>query len=180
MKLKKNMKGKETLSDKISGANISDWKEHKLMPLGFFELMKLKFHFPEEMAKTYSNLVQLPPDIDKSLSDLVENDPKFNKLEDSARERIKEVGDQLMNLYLHNGLPVDEVNKRKEVDGPNKLPEKKKTPAIILLIEECTTLFSCLLWIAAGISLIGYGLASDDASYVKTFYFSYFWLLYWH
>lgn len=160
------MKGKETLSDKISGANISDWKEHKLIPLGFFELMKRKFYFPEEMAKTYSNLVELPPDIDKSLTELIVNDPKLNKLDDSSKERLKEVGEQLMNVYLQNGLSADEVNKRKEVDGPNKLPEKKKTPAIILLLEECFTLFSCLLWIAAGIALIGYGLAPDDASYV--------------
>ena len=66
--------------------------------------------------------------------------------------------------YLKNGLSKDEVELRKKTYGPNSLPEKKKTPGIVLFLEEITSTFSLLLWVAAALSFVGYGLAPEDQS----------------
>lgn len=70
----------------------------------------------------------------------------------------------MMEYYLNNGLSEEEVTMRREAEGPNKLPERKKTPEIIKFLVEITNLFAILLWIAAVLSFIGYGLAPEDKS----------------
>ena len=60
---------------------------------------------------------------------------------------------------MKNGLSKEEVELRKKTYGPNSLPEKKKTPGIILFLEEITSTFSLLLWIAAALSFLAYGLS---------------------
>lgn len=59
-----------------------------------------------------------------------------------------------------------EVKKRQERDGMNKLPEKKKTPEIIKFLREISNMFAILLWVAAALSFLGYGLVPIDPSNV--------------
>ena len=66
--------------------------------------------------------------------------------------------------YMKNGLSKEEVELRKKTYGPNSLPEKKKTPGIILFLEEISSTFSLLLWIAAALSFLAYGLSPAEKS----------------
>ena len=59
-----------------------------------------------------------------------------------------------------------EVDAKQKRFGKNKLPEKKKTHWIILLFNEMTNLFANLLWSAAALAFLGYGLDTTDSSNV--------------
>lgn len=71
--------------------------------------------------------------------------------------------------YLKNGLSLDEIRLRQAADGPNKLPEKARTSAIIKLLLEVTNVFSLLLEFGAVLALIGYALAPSDMSNVRIY-----------
>jgi len=51
--MSKNMKGKESLSDKISTANISEWTEHKLVVSAFFKKLLLTFGVKDKISATF-------------------------------------------------------------------------------------------------------------------------------
>lgn len=80
------------------------------------------------------------------------------------KDYMEKKGIELEESYLKNGLSKEEVELRKKTYGPNALPEPKKTPAIILFLEEISNYFSILLWIAAALSFVGYGLSPADYS----------------
>ena len=65
---------------------------------------------------------------------------------------------------MEQGLCTEEVDKRKEKYGLNKLPEPKKTHWIVKLIHELTSVFSLLLWGGGLLALIAYALTPDDTS----------------
>lgn len=77
---------------------------------------------------------------------------------------IEKMGDALEQEYLKNGLFADEVEIRKKTYGPNALPEPKKTPKIILFLREISSIFALLLWFAAALSLLAFGLDAADFS----------------
>jgi sodium/potassium-transporting ATPase subunit alpha len=77
---------------------------------------------------------------------------------------INEKAQEMEINYMKNGLSREEVELRKKTYGPNCLPEKKKTPGIILFLEEITSTFSLLLWIAAALSFLAYGLDQEEKS----------------
>ena len=82
----------------------------------------------------------------------------------ALKDYMEKKGIELEESYLKNGLSKEEVELRKKTYGPNALPEPKKTPAIILFLEEISNYFSILLWIAAALSFVGYGLSPADYS----------------
>ena len=83
-------------------------------------------------------------------------------LSESIRKYIETKGIEMEEAYLKNGLSKEEVELRKQTYGPNSLPEPKKTPAILEFLHEITNSFSLLLWIAAILSFVGFGLAPTD------------------
>lgn len=158
------MKGKESLSDKVAGANIMDWKDHKWITAAFFENYKKAFYLNEEIENTYGDLKNTPSNIPKEIVDTTVDMQSYIKMEPGPLNDFKVYGDKLQNRYLHNGLHSKEIEKRREMDGPNKLPEKKKTPWYVNLIHELTTVFSLLLWAGGILAMIAYGLTPEDTS----------------
>ena len=64
-------------------------------------------------------------------------------------------------------MSYKEVEARQKKFGKNKLPEKKKTHWIILIFHEMTNLFANLLWAAAALAFLGFGLDTSDTSNVS-------------
>lgn len=72
-----------------------------------------------------------------------------------------------LETSLEKGLTEEESEKRRIVYGLNQLTEKKKTPWYVTLAKEGTGFFQLLLWGGAGLSLLVYGLDTEDPSTVK-------------
>lgn len=97
------------------------------------------------------------------------DDPNYKLLDEEKKRRIEEYGEKMQHNYLKNGLSLDEIRLRQAADGPNKLPEKARTPAIIKLLLEVTNIFSLLLEFGAVLAFIGYALAPSDMSNVRIY-----------
>ena len=160
-----NKKGKaEGVNDKIKSAGVGDWVDQKLHKFSFLELQRSLFLDKNQIPKTFGNV-----NIDKSLF------PDDNLTEFEEGNLPKDFSPNLVNYiektaqemeinYMKNGLSREEVELRKKTYGPNSLPEKKKTPGIILFLEEITSTFSLLLWIAAALSFLAFGLSPEEKS----------------
>jgi sodium/potassium-transporting ATPase subunit alpha len=157
-------KGKsDNLESKVKKANISDWLEHKLMPASFFELMKAKFDkSSEEISKTFEELTQTPREFLKGFNSYEEHDPNLKELTSEVKDKLYKYGMDVQKKYLTTGLTKAEVARRRMIDGPNKLPEKPKTPGIIKFLHEISSVFAMLMWIGAALAFIAYGLAPTD------------------
>lgn len=160
----KNMKGKETLSDKISSANITEWKDHKLIEAAFF-LDYLKYYVKsDQIAKTYEELSDIPKNISKEVIEYCEDSISYKKLGDNQRKSIEEYGRKVRELYLKNGLSSVEAQERLLRDGENRMPEKKKIHWFFKLFHELTTIFALLLWSGGALALVAFGLNPSDNS----------------
>ncbi len=163
-------KGKaEGIGNKIGKANIKNWKDQKLATAAFFEWQKKDFFkSKDEVKKTFPTTLVAEKELPDKWDQFEEDDPIITKgdLPKQLIENFNEYGDQMRNEYMSKGLSADEVIKRRAVFGPNKLPEKKKVPAIVKLFIEMTTVFSLLLWAAAVLCFVGYALSPDDMSNV--------------
>ena len=162
--MKKNMKGKESLSDKISGANIGTWRDHRWIPASFFENYKKSFNLPEKIELTFGEHSQTPDNIPKDIIDIAYDQAAFQKMDAEHKKVLQDYGNLLQHEYLSRGLTNEEIDKRREIDGPNKLPEKKKTHWTVLIFEELTSIFSLLLWVGGILALIAYLLTPEDTS----------------
>ena len=155
-------KGKsEALNDKVKGAGVGDWKDQKLNKFSFFESLRKLFLDKSQINKTYNGI-----HIDYSM--LPDN---YNDLEEGVypknltEEQIKYIelkANELERTYLENGLSKEEVELRQKTYGPNSLPEPKQTPKIVKFLNEISSVFSILLWIAALLSFLAYGLDTTD------------------
>lgn len=161
--IKKSMRGKESLLDKISSANIKDWKDHLLIPVSFFEKLRTKFHSPEEENKTFGSEIK-GSNLEVNLSNLELNRPPYINHDESIKANLRSLGENLQTSYLQKGLTINEVKRRREIDGPNKLPEKKKGHWSLELIHELTTVFSMLLWLGGLLAIIEYVINPSDTS----------------
>lgn len=175
-KKSKNKKGKENdFRDKIASADIKDWKEQRLHMTSFMEYLKSLFRDQksDDIYYTFGQHLEIPEEISIGIAHFEENDVKFQKMDETLKASIETYGNQMAEYYIKRvlsnkiqGLTHDEVERRKAEYGPNQLPEKKKTPEIIKYLREITNVFSNLLWIAAVLAFIGYGLDSSDKSNV--------------
>ena len=129
----------------------------------FLELQKTLFLNKAEIPKTFGDVeIDASRFPDGNTTEFEEQLPK-----DFTPDLIQYINDKTMELernYMANGLSAEEVELRKKTYGPNCLPEKKKTPGIVLFIEEITSTFSILLWIAAALSFLAYGLDQNEKS----------------
>ena len=160
-----NKKGKaEGVNDKIKSAGVGDWFEQKLHKLSFLELQRSLFLDKSKIKKTFGDVTvdknNFPDDNILEFED--GNLPKH--LTQEQLNYIQEISLELEQNYLNNGLSKEEAELRQKTYGPNSLPEKKKTPGIILFLEEITSTFSLLLWIAAALSFLAYGLSPVEKS----------------
>ena len=155
-------KGKsEALNDKVKGAGVGDWKDQKLNRLAFFENMKKLFLDKSQIGKTFKNVNVDYEKLPEKILDLEEGAlPKH--LTDFQVDYIDQMGKEMEKQYIENGLSKEEVELRQKTYGPNALPEPKKTPKIILFLREISSVFSILLWIAAILSFVAYGLDPTD------------------
>jgi magnesium-transporting ATPase (P-type) len=128
--------------------------------------MKEKFREEGEAVKT---LPEPFPEEFKHEIILKEDDKDYKEMSEERKKRIEQAGHKYWEIYKANGLSNAEVKKRQELYGKNKLPEKKKTHWTLKLLHEWTNLFANLLWAAAALSFLGYGLDTSDASNVKIF-----------
>lgn len=175
----KNKKGKNIeFQDKLSSADIKDWKEQKLHIASFMEYLKTLFkeEKSEDLIYSFGNHLEIPNSISCDISHLEENDHKFQKMDITLKNNIDNYGNimadyyikKVRNSFLIKGLTNEEVERRKSEYGLNELPEKKKTPEIIKYLKEITNVFSNLLWIAAILAFIGYSLDTSDKSNVSS------------
>lgn len=65
---------------------------------------------------------------------------------------------QKYEVKMDYGLTKDQVRENLEKYGRNMLTPKKRTPVIVLLFREMTGFFSLLLWLAAALCFLAYGL----------------------
>ena len=152
-----NKKGKaEGVNDKIKSAGVGDWVEQKLHKFSFLELQRSLFLDKSQIPKTFGDVeIDAERFPDGNLTEFEEQLPK-----DLSPDLVQYINDKAMEMernYMNNGLSQEEVELRKKTYGPNSLPEKKKTPGIVLFLEEITSTFSILLWIAAALSFLAYG-----------------------
>ena len=159
-----NKKGKaEGVNDKIKSAGVGDWVEQKLHKFSFLELQKSLFLDKSQIAKTFGDVeIENERFPDGNTTEFEEQLPK-----DFSPDLVQYVNEKAMEMernYMANGLSEEEVELRKKTYGPNCLPEKKKTPGIVLFLEEISSTFSILLWIAAALSFLAFGLDQSDKS----------------
>ena len=155
-------KGKsEALNDKVKGAGVGDWKDQKLIKLSFFEGMKKLFLDKSQISKTFKDVNIDYEKLPEKILDLEEGALPKN-LTEFQLNYIEMKGNEMEKEYIENGLSKEEVELRQKTYGPNSLPEPKKTPKIIKFLGEISSVFSILLWIAAILSFIAYGLDSSD------------------
>ena len=137
--------------------------EQKLHKLSFFELQKNLFLDKNQIQNTFGG-AEIDSSLfpDHNLTELEEELPK--DLRPELVNLIQQKAQEMETNYMNNGLSSIEVELRKKTYGPNSLPEKKKTPGIVLFLEEITSTFSILLWIAAALSFLAYGLSPVEKS----------------
>ena len=137
--------------------------EQKLHKLSFFELQKNLFLDKNQIQNTFGG-AEIDSSLfpDHNLTELEEELPK--DLRPELVNLIQQKAQEMETNYMNNGLSSTEVELRKKTYGPNSLPEKKKTPGIVLFLEEITSTFSILLWIAAALSFLAYGLSPVEKS----------------
>ena len=152
------------MNDKIKSAGVGDWRDQKLHKFSFFELQKTLFLDKNNLGKTFgSNETDYSKFNDSGYLEYEEGNLP-NDLTSDVVDYIEFKGKEMEAAYMANGLCKEEVELRKQTYGPNALPEKEKTPGIILFLEEITTPFAILLWIAAALSFVAYGMAPEDMS----------------
>ena len=137
--------------------------EQKLHKLSFFELQKNLFLDKNQIQNTFGG-AEIDSSLfpDHNLTELEEELPK--DLRPELVNLIQQKAQEMETNYMNNGLSSTEVELRKKTYGPNSLPEKKKTPGIVLFLEEITSTFSILLWIASALSFLAYGLSPVEKS----------------
>ena len=137
--------------------------EQKLHKLSFFELQKNLFLDKNQIQNTFGG-AEIDSSLfpDHNLTELEEELPK--DLRPELVNLIQQKAQEMETNYMNNGLSSTEAELRKKTYGPNSLPEKKKTPGIVLFLEEITSTFSILLWIAAALSFLAYGLSPVEKS----------------
>jgi sodium/potassium-transporting ATPase subunit alpha len=158
------MKGKETLSEKLVGANISQWKDHKMISAAFFLNLQKFFQNPSELEKTYGEYSHHPSYMDKNLENYTEDNNSYQKTEKMEKDKLNDFGTLIQEQYLKVGISTQEAELRREKYGPNKMPERKKRHWIFDLIHEMTTLFAFLMWGGGILAVIAYGLNTYDQS----------------
>jgi sodium/potassium-transporting ATPase subunit alpha len=163
---RQNLKGKcEGLGNKIGKANIKDWKDQKLLNAGFFEWMKQEFfRNRDHIRDTFKSSAAPEKNLPDKWEIFEEDDPalRTDEVTEEMRVNLVAYGEAMKVDYLQHGLSKNEVHLRREFYGPNKLPEKKKIPDIVKIIIEMTNAFSLLLWIAAALAFLGFGLDTSD------------------
>jgi sodium/potassium-transporting ATPase subunit alpha len=68
---------------------------------------------------------------------------------------------------LYQGLTHAEAARRLERDGPNELSPPPAKPWYVRFFEHMTGFFSLLLWGAAFLCFIAYGISSDNVDNVR-------------
>ncbi len=132
----------------------------------FFEKMRNEFLDKSRIGETFKGY-EVEHKLEEDIKGWTYEDYDSRSVPPERQKIIEAYGERIMQAYIKNGLPSDEVKRRQEAHGPNKLPEKKRTSAIVKLLIEISNVFSLLLWFGAVLSLIGYLLAPSDMSNVR-------------
>lgn len=164
----------EGLGNKIDNADIRNWVEHKMHKVGFF-LNEWKRLSEPERIKSFGSAADCPKLMMEKgirIDDIINMNENSNFLNTSEEviELVTNWGNELRDQYLLNGLSEQEAARRLEEYGPNILPEKEGTPDIIKFLHEIGNPFAILLWVAALLAFIAFGLTykPDDPNSDKS------------
>ena len=97
----------------------------------------------------------------------IDNSEKFRQME----EHRVPIGDLLRSLDVESadlGLSEESARRRLEMEGPNALTEQKPTHWSVILIKDFTGVFALMLWVAATLCFIVYGLIPADPTTLYT------------
>lgn len=156
------MKGKETLTEKISKSDITEWKEQKYHKLAFFKSISTTIK-TEDGPKIFNNIIdEASNEFKKHILDLTEDSLDYRELDDGSKKRIAELGDKLQEHYLSHGLTVHEASKKLQIEGPNKLPEPEKVSIFLKFLHEISSPFSMMMNIGGFLALVAYLLDTND------------------
>ncbi|CAD8189747.1 unnamed protein product [Paramecium pentaurelia] len=95
------------------------------------------------------------------------------KVDTSKAEKFKNMDEhsiplteleQRLQTSLINGLSSHQIDEKLKQYGRNTLTQKEKSPWYIQLLHELTNVFALLLWGAAGLCFLAYGLTPEDPS----------------
>lgn len=156
------MKGKETLTEKISKSDITEWKEQKYHKLAFFKAISTTFKTGDEVKICGNNLAEASNEFKKHILESTEDSLEYKELDNETKKRITEFGDKVSEHYLKNGLTVHEASKKLEIEGPNKLPVPEKVSIFVKFFHEITTAFSLMMLIGGFLALVAFLLDTND------------------
>lgn len=156
------MRGKETLTEKITKTDITEWKEQKYHKLAFFKTLSTTF-LTEDATKICSNLLsEASQEIPKNLIAATEDSLEYKEADHEIIGKINEYGNKIQEYYLINGLTNKEAKKKLEIEGPNKLPQPEKTNIFVKFLHEISSPFSIMMIVGGVLALIAYLLNTDD------------------
>ncbi|CAK77664.1 unnamed protein product (macronuclear) [Paramecium tetraurelia] len=69
-----------------------------------------------------------------------------------------------LQTSIQRGLNSDQIEEKQKQFGKNRVTQKQKSPWYIQLLHEMTNVFSLLLWGAATLCFLAYGLSPEDPS----------------
>ena len=102
-KKEKNKKGKNIeFRDKLSSADIKDWKEQKLHIASFMEYLKTLFKEAksEDLNYSFGNYLDIPNSISCDIGLFEENDHKFHKMDITLKNNIDNYGNMMADYYI--------------------------------------------------------------------------------
>ena len=98
--MKKSKKAKaDTLSSKVSKANMKNIKDHIYTNAAFFERCREDFLDKENEKFTFNN-IERPTNFPSGFHNYKITDPDYNNLPYNVRSMIDEYGNNLKNTYL--------------------------------------------------------------------------------
>jgi sodium/potassium-transporting ATPase subunit alpha len=96
----------------------------------------------------------------KKKSDVLSDTEAFRTM----REHIVPIEElcSTLEVDIHKGLSEQQATAKIRTFGPNRLTEVKALPWYCMFLKTMFGLFSCLLWVSAGLCILAYGFTLSD------------------
>lgn len=94
------MKGKETLTEKISKSDITEWKEQKYHKLAFFKAISTTFKTGDEVKICGNNLAEASNEFKKHILESTEDSLEYKELDNETKKELVNLEIKLLSIIL--------------------------------------------------------------------------------